>query len=125
MWGLGAFGILCLFVGFMAVRTHIKRSRWPIVDATLDSLEGHVDATPTGEDIAIQPRFVHQLNYIYKGRSYSVEVTDREIHARSLVLRVNPERPEEALFEDKGLVLPIVAICTGLVLIAVVVMNAV
>ena len=125
MNGMGWFGVLCLLVGVVQIGMHVRRKQWPLVQASLNSVEGQIDVTPTGEDIAIQPRYIHQLRYTYQGRTYPVKLPDRELHVRSLKLRVNPNNPEEALFEDNKLIFPVLVICTGIVLITVVVIQVV
>jgi len=125
MTGMGWFGVLCLLFGIVHLWTYLRRKQWPLVEASLDSVEGQIEFTPTGEDIAIEPRYIHQLRYTYQGRTYPVKLPDRELHVRSLNLRVNPNIPEEAFFEDKGLIAPVLVICTGIVLIAVAVTNEV
>ena len=125
MNGMGWFGVLCLLVGVVQIGMHVRRKQWPLVQALLDSVEGQIDVTPTGDDIAIQSRYIHKLHYTYDGRAYSVNLPERELHTRSLYLRINPNRPEEALFEDKRLLFPILVVCTGIVLITVAVANGV
>jgi hypothetical protein len=125
MSGMGWFGVLCLLVGVVQIGMHVRRKQWPLVEASLDSVEGQIDVTPTGDDVAIQPQYIHKLHYTYDGRAYTVNLPERELHTRSLYLRINPKRPEEALFENKGLLFPILVVCTGIVLIAVAVANGV
>jgi hypothetical protein len=109
----GSLGGVFLWGGIHQAKTFLERRRWPVVEATLESVDGQIEVTSTGEAVGIQPRYIHELHYMFRGVPHCVKLAENRIVTRQLRLRVNPDNPAEAHFEDKRWIFPVLGISIG------------
>jgi hypothetical protein len=91
------------------------------VKGTLDSIDLRIEPWGPTEVVGFffHLKYMHKIRYSYQNRSYIAELAKDKITDESLKLRVNPEKPSEAYFDNKTLFFPVFAIGIGLILILV------